>query len=99
MAEPSDHENIGKICGVHPEAEFVKIALFGTHAKLKNSPTKCLSKLARTCNQQTKNAIDTCRNSGRSTINFLQMDYPNYPGPGLKTVVDIAHEENLNLVK
>ena len=49
-------ENIGKICGVHPEAEFVKIALFGTHAKLKNSPTKCLSKLARTCNQQTKNA-------------------------------------------
>ena len=92
-------DSIGKACQVHPEAEFVKLAIFGTHAWLKNSPTKCLSKLARKCNQQVKNSIDICKNNGRANVNFLQVDYPNHPGPGLKTVVEIAHEENKNHVR
>ena len=91
-------DSIGKSCQVHPEAEFVKLAIFGTHAWLKNSPTKCLSTLARKCNQQVKNSIDICKNNGRANVNFLQVDYPNHPGPGLKTVVEIAHEENKNHV-
>ena len=91
-------DNIGKVCRVHPEAEFVKLAIFGTHAWLKNSPTKCLSTLARKCNQQVKNSIDICKSNGRANVNFLQVDYPNHPGPGLKTVVEIAHEENKNHV-
>ena len=45
--------------------------------------------------QEVANSIDTCKSNGRTNINFLQVDYPNHPGPGLKTVVEIAHEENL----
>ena len=91
-------ESIGKSCQVHPEADFVKLAIFGTHAWLKNSPTKCLSTLARKCNQQVKNSIDICKSNGRANVNFLQVDYPNHPGPGLKTVVEIAYEDNKNHV-
>ena len=86
---------IGKACQAHPEAEFVKLAIIGTYAGFKNSPTKCLSTLARRCNQQVQNSINICHKNGRKTINFLQIDYPNYPGAGLKTVVQIAHDENL----
>ena len=91
-------DSTGKVCEVYPEAEFVKLAIFGTHAWLLNSPFNCLSTLARECNQQVQKSIDTCRKSGKRNVNFLQVDYPNYPGPGLKTVVEIAHEENLKMV-
>ena len=87
--------NTGMVCQVQHQAEFVKLAIFGTQGGLKN--TECISKIARQCNQQVKNAIDSCRRNGRHVINFLQTDYPNHPGPGLKTVVEIAHEENLDL--
>ena len=92
-------KNMGETCNVHPEVEFVKLPVFGTHAKLKNSPFKCLSKLARQCNPQIKNAIDSCRDNGRNIINFLQADYPNHPGSGLKTIVEIAYEENMKNLK
>ena len=88
----------GKACQAHSEAEFVKLAIFGTHGGLKNSPTICLSTFARKCNQQVQNSIDICRKKGRSVINFLQTDYPNYPGAGLTTVVEVAHNENLKSV-
>ena len=87
---------IGKACQAHPEAEFVKLAIIGTYAGFKNFPSRCLSTLARKCNQQVQNSINICHKNGRKTINFLQIDYPNYPGAGLKTVVQIAHDENLN---
>ena len=90
-------EKTGEACQVHHQAEFVKLAIFGTWGGLKN--TQCLSKIARQCNQQVKNAIDICKRNGRHVINFLQTDYPNHPGPGLKTVVEIAHEENLDFSK
>jgi len=90
---------MGETCKDHPEAEFIKLPVFGTHAGFKNSPMKCLSKLARQCNPQIKNAIDSCREKGRNIINFLQADYPNYPGSGHKTIVEIAHEENINNLK
>ena len=89
-------KTMGETCNVHPSVEFVKLSVFGTHASLKNSPFKCLSKLARQCNPQIKNAIDRCRSNGRKVINFLLADYPNYPGSGHKTIVEIAHEENMN---
>ena len=88
--------SIGEICSGYPEADFVKLAIFGTHGGLKNSGLKCLSTLASKCNPQVKNAIDICRSNGRENINFLQTDYPNHPGAGLKTVVEIAQEENHN---
>ena len=88
--------SIGEICSGFPEADFVKLAIFGTHGGLKNSGLKCLSTLARKCNPQVKNAINICRSNGRRNINFLQTDYPNHPGAGLKTVVEIAQEENRN---
>ena len=88
--------SIGEICSGYPEADFVKLAIFGTHGGLQNSGLKCLSTLARKCNPQVKNAIDICRSNGRGNINFLQTDYPNHPGTGLKTVVEIAQEENRN---
>ena len=89
--------SIGEICSGYPQADFVKLAIFGTHGwPLKNSGLKCLSTLARKCNPQVKNAIDICRSNGRENINFLQTDYPNHPGAGLKSVVEIAQEENLN---
>ena len=88
--------SIGEICSRYPEADFVKLAIFGTHGGLKNSGLKCLSTLARKCNPQVKNAINICRSNGRRNINFLQTDYPNHPGAGLKTVVEIAQEENRN---
>ena len=88
--------SIGEICSDYPEADFVKLAIFGTHGGLKNSGLKCLSTLARKCNPQVKNAIDICRSNGRGNINFLQTDYPNHPGAGLRTVVEIAQEENRN---
>lgn len=88
--------SIGEICSGYPEADFVKLAIFGTHGGLKNSGLKCLSTLARKCNPQVKNAINICRSNGRRNINFLQTDYPNHPGAGLKTVVEIAQEENRN---
>lgn len=88
--------SIGEICSGYPEADFVKLAIFGTHGGLKNSGLKCLSTLARKCNPQVKNAINICRSNGRRNINFLQTDYPNHPGAGLKTVVEIAQEENHN---
>ena len=95
----TDCENIvngiGETCQVHPEVEFVKLAIFGTHGGLKNSPTNCLSKLARECNQQIQSSIDICHETGHRSINFLQIDYPNYPGAGLKTAVEIAYDENL----
>ena len=43
--------------------------------------------------------IDKCKDNGRNIINFLQADYPNYPGSGHKTIVEIAHEENINNLK
>ena len=86
---------IGNACGGHSQAEFVKLAIFGMHGGLKDSPSKCLSTLARECNQQVQNSIDICHKNGRKNINFLQTDYPNYLGAGLKTVVQIAHDENL----
>ena len=92
-------KSMGEACNVHPEAEFVKLPVFGTHSGMKNSPLKCLSKLARQCNPQIKNAIDSCRDNGRNIINFLQADYPNYPSSGHKTIVEIAHEENINNLK
>ena len=88
--------HIGKACQAHSEAEFVKLAIFGTHGGLKDSPSKCLSTLARECNQQVQNSIDICHKNGRKNINFLQTDYPNYLGAGLKTVVQIAHDEKRN---
>ena len=87
--------HIGKACQAHSEAEFVKLAIFGTHGGLKNSPINCLVTLARECNQQIQNSIDICHKNGRENINFLQTDYPNYLGASLKTVVQIAHDENL----
>ena len=92
-------KSIGETCSVHSEAEFVKLPVFVTHAGSKKSIFKCLSKLARQCNPQVKNAIDICKDNGRSIINFLQADYPNYPASGLKTIVEIAHEENINNLK
>ena len=89
-------KSIGEACSVHPEAEFVKLPVFVTHAGSKKSIFKCLSNLARQCNPQVKNAIDICKDNGRSIINFLQADYPNYPSSGHKTIVEIAHEENIN---
>ena len=72
--------HIGKACQTHSEAEFVKLAIFGTHGGLKNSPINCLLTLARECNQQVQNSINICHENGRSNVNFLQTDYPNYPG-------------------
>ena len=92
-------KNMGETCNVHPEVEFVKLPIFGTHSGMKNSPFKCLSKLARQCNPQIQNAIDKCKDNGRNIINLLQADYPNYPGSGYKTIVEIPHEENINNLK
>ena len=96
-------KSVGETCNVYSEVEFIKLPVFGTHAfknlGFKNSPLKCLSKLARQCNPQIKNAINVCRDNGRNIINFLQADYPNYPGSGHKTIVEIAHEENINNLK
>ena len=60
-------KNMGETCNVHPEVEFVKLPIFGTHSGMKNSPFKCLSKLARQCNPQIQNAIDKCNKKSNLT--------------------------------
>lgn len=76
-----------------PDLDLVKVAIFGTHNA--NSITNCLWTMARRCNAQIQNAIDGCRKSV-PIVNFLQSDYPNFPGEGKKTTVEIAEEENFH---
>ena len=66
-------KNMGETCNVHPEVEFVKLPIFGTHSGMKNSPFKCLSKLARQCNPQIQNAIDKCNKKSNLTEEILSI--------------------------
>ena len=50
--------------------------------------------MARPCNSQVEKSVEECKKS-RNIVNFLQQDYPNHPGPGGKTSVEIAFEENM----
>ena len=86
-------DHVEKICSDYENISFKKVAIFGTHPK--NSFFKCLSTMARDCNAQILPVIEACQKNG-SFVNFLQSDYPNYPGTSKKTNVEIAYEQNLN---
>ena len=84
-------KNIEKNCRDY-EADFTKLALFVTHQG--NSIFNCINTYARNCNAHVKTAIEKCQKS-KDFVNFLQSDYPNHPGKGIKSNVEIAFEYNL----
>ena len=90
---------IEKACKMALPTHFNKLAIFSNLGKNLDS---CLWTLARNCNSKLEDAVQKCKNGrsedGRAVINFLQSDYPNYPGPLGKTNVEIAYEENLKTV-
>ena len=57
----------------------------------------CLWDIARKCNPRIGEAIATCGAvSGGKPPNFIQVDYPNYPGEGSEqTVTEVAFAVNL----
>ena len=89
-------EHVRESCLKHPNTHLARLAIYGSHKS--NAITNCLSTLARPCNSQVQHALDVCKLS-RNKVNFLQLDYPNYPGPGGKTVVEIAYEENMRMAQ
>ena len=57
--------------------------------------TTCLWDIARLCNPRVRDAALACGTD--KPANFLQLDYPNYPGKGDgQTVVQVARHINLN---
>ena len=86
-------EKIEEACKQSKKADFTKLAIFSSAGK--NFGT-CLWTMARKCNSQLEKTIDKCQKTGeKRVINFLQSDYPNYPGPNRKTNVELAYEQNL----
>jgi len=58
--------------------------------------------MARECNSRAAEAVDVCQNGlneDNKVVNFVMMDYPNYPGPGGKTIVEIADRVNTQRAK
>jgi hypothetical protein len=81
--------HIEKVCREKSYAKFVKLAVFGPYTF-----GTCLWDLARTCNSRLTHAVNLCK-SNFPVINFIQSDYPNYPGPkGGLTSVEVALLEN-----
>ena len=86
-------KKIEDACKRSEKADFNKLAIFSNAGK--NIGT-CLWTMARKCNSQLERTIDMCKSAGGiPVINFLQSDYPNYPGPNRKTNVQLAYEQNL----
>jgi len=71
------------------KTDFNKIALFTAFTKHLDS---CLWSIARRCNSRTENVLQSCKDDKAGM--WLQADYPNYPGPSGKTIVETAYDEN-----
>ena len=88
-------KNARAACGL--KADLVKLALFGTFGKSGFFRTDCLWEIARKCNPRVRDAQRACLEAGLASgvVNFIQVDYPNYPASGDTTVVDFCFEQNL----
>ena len=101
-------KNARNSCGL--EADLVKLALFGTFGHSGLLKMDCLWDIARKCNPRLGDAHRTCQevrlaagsgpplvahNLLDPVINFVQVDYPNYPANGETTVVDFCFQQNL----
>ena len=71
------------------KTDFNKIALFTAFTKHLDC---CLWSIARRCNSRTENILQSCKDDKAGM--WLQADYPNYPGPSGKTIVETAYDEN-----
>ena len=75
------------------ETDLVKLSVFGTF--LWNWTP--LEVLARTCNPRIENAFNRCQNGlnvASKYVNFILIDFPNYPGPGGKTILQLTDYVN-----
>ena len=75
------------------KSDFVKLSVFATF--LWNwSP---LDVMARACNSRAEDALTVCQqglDKDKKVVNFVMTDFPNFPGPGGKTIVEIAEQIN-----
>lgn len=74
-------------------SDLTKVTVFGTFNPV-NFGVQCLWDIARTCNRRIEAAISACQES-KSNVNFVVVDYPNYPATGGGGVVEIVHRMNL----
>ena len=75
-------------------SDLTKVAVFGTFFNLRNFASQCLWDVARKCNRRIGDAISACKQY-KSNINFVVVDYPNYPATGEGGVVEIVYRMNL----
>lgn len=84
-------ETVKEACGL--SADLVKVAAFGTYFNFGTFGTTCLWDIARRCNRKIQDAVSSCTRH-QSNVNFLQVDYPNYPANGQGGVVEFVYELN-----
>lgn len=84
-------ENNREACSA--ESELTKVAVFGTFL---SSGLDCIWEIARKCNPRTMEAIQACLEF-KTNVNFVQLDFPNYPAHSSVQVIDYIN--GLNLAK
>jgi len=89
----------GTLCEKYAnETDFVKLSVIGTF--LWNWTP--LEVMARTCNPRIEAAFNKCQsglNAASKYVNFMLIDFPNYPGPGGKTILHLTDFVNTQRAK
>ena len=84
-------------CQLTSESDLTTVNVFGSYFNLvgvRNYVTDCLWDIARKCNRRIEDAIRACLET-KSNVNFVVVDYPNYPATGGGGVVEIVNRMNL----
>ena len=89
-------ESVEEACQL--SGDLVKVAAFGTYFNLGTFGTTCLWDIARRCNRRIEDVVNACKKY-QNNINFLQVDYPNYPANGKGGAVELVHKLNLAKLK
>ncbi len=80
----------------HTYTWISQLSAFGTPLRGGRLGTECLWDMARKCNRQVAAAVQAClEEENTDVVNFIQTDFPNYPGHGGLSLVELAHQLNL----
>jgi hypothetical protein len=79
------------------DTDLVKLSVFATFVW----NWMPLETMARECNPRAEETLRQCHNGliPGHVVNFVLTDYPNYPGPGGKTIVELADTINTQRAK
>jgi len=94
-------KNAENVCRKYSDSDFIKLSVFGTFV-WNWTP---LETMARECNSRALDAFKKCQGALEENVektkfvNFILTDFPNYPGKGRYTIVEIADSVNAQRAK